>query len=193
MPVHIHSSVGGGDYFNVRGVNVLNLEPLLRDPHYRTVDVGAHPRWVSLRSRSDADGLDEERVPRLVGGGADALPDRVQGHAEALAGDVPRQDHLRHRRVSVRRGARCRGSVWLGVRTTRTALAAALAEMVAAREITEPRAMAFARAYLHDTAASLYRMIGALATASGSRRMCRLRPAARSRPAAASCALSSIR
>ena len=35
--MHIHSSVGGGDYFNVRGVNVLNLEPLLRDPHYRFV------------------------------------------------------------------------------------------------------------------------------------------------------------
>ena len=46
---------------------------------------------------------------------------------------------------------------WLGVHSTRTALAAALAEMVAAREITEPRAMAFARGYLHDIAAGLYR------------------------------------
>ena len=46
---------------------------------------------------------------------------------------------------------------WIGVYSARTALAAALAEMVAAREITESRAMAFARAYLHDTAAALYR------------------------------------
>ena len=46
---------------------------------------------------------------------------------------------------------------WLGVHTARTALAAALAEMIAAREIPEARAVAFARAYLHDTAAGLYR------------------------------------
>jgi predicted TIM-barrel fold metal-dependent hydrolase len=46
---------------------------------------------------------------------------------------------------------------WMGVQTTRTALAAALAEMIAAREITEPQAMAIARGYLHDNAASLYR------------------------------------
>ena len=46
---------------------------------------------------------------------------------------------------------------WLGVQSSRTALAAALAEMVAAREITEARAMQFAHAYLHDTAAQLYK------------------------------------
>src|SRR5713226_9714507 len=34
LPVHIHTSVGGGDYFNLRGVNVLNLENVLRDPRY---------------------------------------------------------------------------------------------------------------------------------------------------------------
>ena len=37
------------------------------------------------------------------------------------------------------------------------ALAAALAEMIAAREITETRAMQFAHMYLHDTAAALYK------------------------------------
>jgi hypothetical protein len=45
----------------------------------------------------------------------------------------------------------------MGVQTTRTALAAALAEMIAAREITEAQAMTMARGYLHDNAASLYR------------------------------------
>jgi stage V sporulation protein SpoVS len=34
---------------------------------------------------------------------------------------------------------------------------AALAEMIAAREITERQAMAIARGYLHDNAASLYK------------------------------------
>ena len=46
---------------------------------------------------------------------------------------------------------------WFGVHNARTAAAAALAEMIAAREITEPQAMAIARGYLHDNAASLYK------------------------------------
>jgi hypothetical protein len=46
---------------------------------------------------------------------------------------------------------------WFGVHNARTALAAALAEMIAAREIPESRALPMARAYLHDTAASLYK------------------------------------
>ena len=46
---------------------------------------------------------------------------------------------------------------WFGVHNARTAAAAALAEMVAAREITEPQTMTIARGYLHDNAAALYR------------------------------------
>jgi predicted TIM-barrel fold metal-dependent hydrolase len=47
-------------------------------------------------------------------------------------------------------------SYWLGVETGRTGLAAALAEMVALGEISEPKALEMARAFLHDTAVSLY-------------------------------------
>src|SRR5262249_59285962 len=36
LPVHIHTSAGGGEYFHLRGVNVLNLENMLRDPRYLT-------------------------------------------------------------------------------------------------------------------------------------------------------------
>ena len=46
---------------------------------------------------------------------------------------------------------------WFGVHNARTAAAAALAEMVAAREITESHAMTIARGYLHDNAAALYK------------------------------------
>jgi len=46
---------------------------------------------------------------------------------------------------------------WMGVNTARTSLAAALAEMIADREITETQAMKIARDYLHDTAAGLYK------------------------------------
>jgi hypothetical protein len=47
-------------------------------------------------------------------------------------------------------------SYWMGVHSSRTALAAALAEMISEKEITEARAMEMAHAYLHDTAVKLY-------------------------------------
>ena len=47
-------------------------------------------------------------------------------------------------------------SYWQGVESAHTALAAALAEMVAAGEITERKALEIARGYLHDNAIRLY-------------------------------------
>ena len=36
LPVHIHSAVGIGDYFNLSQSNIMNLESVLRDPRYRS-------------------------------------------------------------------------------------------------------------------------------------------------------------
>jgi hypothetical protein len=47
-------------------------------------------------------------------------------------------------------------SYWLGVQSSRTALAAALAEAISENEITDARALEPAHAYLHDTAVNLY-------------------------------------
>ena len=48
LPVHIHTSAGGGDYFNISGVNVLNLEQVVRDPKHRqttfVLSHGGYPR-----------------------------------------------------------------------------------------------------------------------------------------------------
>jgi len=44
----------------------------------------------------------------------------------------------------------------MAVRTARTSLAAALAEMVVNHEVTEDQALGFARGYLHDNAAGIY-------------------------------------
>jgi hypothetical protein len=44
----------------------------------------------------------------------------------------------------------------MAVHTARTALAAALAEMISAGEVTDAKALHMARAYLHDTAEGLY-------------------------------------
>jgi len=36
LPVHIHTAVGIGDYFNLSESNIMNLESVLRDPRYRS-------------------------------------------------------------------------------------------------------------------------------------------------------------
>jgi predicted TIM-barrel fold metal-dependent hydrolase len=47
-------------------------------------------------------------------------------------------------------------SYWLGVQSARTALAAALAEMISMGEINEAQALHLAHGYLHDNAVALY-------------------------------------
>ncbi|MGA2810723.1 MAG: hypothetical protein ABSG16_04940, partial [Candidatus Acidiferrum sp.] len=47
-------------------------------------------------------------------------------------------------------------SFWLAARTSRTALAAALAELVSEGAFSEEKALEFAHLYLHDNAAKLY-------------------------------------
>jgi hypothetical protein len=45
---------------------------------------------------------------------------------------------------------------WLAVRSARTAVAEALAELVGENAISEPKALELAHLYLHDNAAKLY-------------------------------------
>ena len=47
-------------------------------------------------------------------------------------------------------------SYWLGVQSARTALAAALAEMISEGEVNESQAMQLALGYLHDNAVGIY-------------------------------------
>jgi uncharacterized protein len=157
LPVHIHSSVGGGDYFNIRGVNVLNLENILRDPQYsKTTFVlihGGYPydreaiflsamKNVYLDSSAMELVLYPTEFKDMLRRWLETYPEKITFGTDAF----PFGEALGVEEV-----------YWLGVRSTQRALAAALAEMVAAGEITETRAMGFARAYLHDTAANLYR------------------------------------
>ena len=157
LPVHIHSSVGGGDYFHIRGVNVLNLENILRDPRYLPTTFvlihGGYPydreaiflaamKNVYLDSSAMELVLYPTEFKDMLRRWFETYPEKITFGTDAF----PYGDALGVEEV-----------YWLGVHSTRTALAAALAEMIAAREITEARAIAFAHAYLHDTAASLYK------------------------------------
>src|SRR3982751_6736336 len=157
LPVHIHTSAGGGDFFNVRGVNVLNLENVLRDPRYLTTTFvlihGGYPFdreaiWLTAMKNVYLDSSATELIlfptefKAVLRRWLELFPEKVTFGTDAF----PYNAALGVEEV-----------YWMGAHTARTALAAALAEMIAEREITEPQAITIAHGYLHDTAAGLYR------------------------------------
>jgi predicted TIM-barrel fold metal-dependent hydrolase len=158
LPVHIHSSAGAGDYFSVAGVNVLNLEPVLRDPRYLSTTFvlihGGYPfdeaavlmaMMKNVWFDSSATGsflLYPDQFKDRLRRWFEIVPDKITYGSDAF----PIDDKIGAEEL-----------YWFGVHNARTATAAALAEMIAAREITERQAMAIARGYLHDNAASLYK------------------------------------
>jgi uncharacterized protein len=157
LPVHIHTSVGGGDYFNLRGVNVLNLEPVVRDPKHRLTTFvlihGGYPydreaillasmKNVYIDSSATELMLYPTEFKNVLRRWLETYPEKVTFGTDAF----PYNESLGVEEV-----------YWMGVHTSRTALAAALAEMIADREISESKALAIAHGYLHDNAAALYK------------------------------------
>jgi len=156
LPVHIHTAVGIGDYFNISESNVMNLENILRDPRYAsTVFVlihGGYPLereaiWLASVKNvyMDSSLMEVVMYPAAFKDSLrqwlETFPDKITFGTDSF----PYNDAL---------GAE--ESYWLGVQTARTGLAAALAEMVATDEVSEAKALEMAHAYLHDTAVSLY-------------------------------------
>jgi predicted TIM-barrel fold metal-dependent hydrolase len=158
LPVHIHSSAGAGDYFSVAGASVLNLEPVLRDPRYGATTFvlihAGHPfeqaamfmaAMKNVWLDSSATGsfvLSANEFKDVLRRWFGIFPDKVTYGSDAF----PIDDQVGAEQL-----------YWFGVHNARTATAAALAEMIAAREMTEKQAMAIARGYLHDNAAALYK------------------------------------
>jgi hypothetical protein len=158
LPVHIHSSAGAGDYFSVSGASVLNLEPVLRDPRYAGTTFvlihGGYPFdqpavlmalmknvWID----SSATGsflLYPDEFKNVLRRWFTIAPEKVTFGSDAF----PLDDKIGAEEL-----------YWFGVHNARTAAAAALAEMIAAREISEAQALKIAHGYLHDNAAALYR------------------------------------
>jgi predicted TIM-barrel fold metal-dependent hydrolase len=158
LAVHIHSAAGAGDYFSIAGVSVLNLEPVLRDPRYVSTTFvlihGGYPfdqqaiLMASMKNvwlDSSATGsflMYPNQFKDVLKRWFEIMPGKVTFGSDAF----PIDEHIGAEEL-----------YWFGVHNARTATAAALAEMVAAREITEAQAMPIARGYLHDNAAALYR------------------------------------
>jgi hypothetical protein len=156
LPLHFHTAVGIGDYFSLRQGHVLNLENVLRDPRYKnTTFVLVHGGWpyekeaalltavknVYLDTSFQSELLYPSQFKDVLKQLLTLFPDKMMYGSDAF----PFNDAL---------GAE--ESFWLAAHTTRTALAAALAELVGERAITQNKALELARLYLHDNAAKLY-------------------------------------
>ena len=156
LAVHIHSAVGIGDYFNLSESNILNLENILRDPRYSTTTFvmihGGYPYdrqaiWLAAVKNVYLDTSETEillypsEFKKLLKQWLETFPDKVTFGTDCF----PYNEAL---------GAE--ESYWLGVQSSRTALAAALAEMISEGEVSEAQALQLAHMYLHDNAAKLY-------------------------------------
>jgi len=156
LPVHIHTAVGIGDYFNLSEGNVMNLENILRDPRYsKTTFVlihGGYPYereaiWLAAVKNVYMDSslmeiyMYPSEFKHTLKQWLETFPDKITFGTDSF----PYNETL---------GAE--ESYWLGVQSARTALAAALAEMISMGEMNETQALKMARGYLHDNAVGLY-------------------------------------
>jgi uncharacterized protein len=156
LPVHIHTAVGIGDYFNISESNIMQLENILRDPRYAGTTFvmihGGYPLereaiWLAAMKNvyMDSSLMDVMMYPAAfkdtLRQWLETFPDKITFGTDCF----PYNDVL---------GAE--ESYWLGTVSSREALAAALAEMVSSGEISDAKAVEMAHSYLHDTAMSLY-------------------------------------
>jgi hypothetical protein len=156
LPVHFHSAVGIGDYFSLRNGNPLNLENVLRDPRYSKVNFvlihGGYPYtldmiWLTAAKNVYTDSslmgyyVYPSELKNILKQWISLFPEKIMFASDAF----PFNDAV---------GAE--ETFWLASRSARTAVAAALAELVSEGAITEEKALELARLYLHDNAAKLY-------------------------------------
>jgi len=156
LPVHFHSAVGIGDYFSLRNGNPLNLENVLRDPQYSNVKFvlihGGYPYtldmiWLTAATNVYTDSslmgyyVYPSELKNILKQWISLFPEKIMFGSDAF----PFNDAV---------GAE--ETFWLAARSARTAVAAALAELVAEGAFTEEKALEMAHLYLHDNAAKLY-------------------------------------
>ena len=156
LPVHIHTAVGEGDYFQLRKGDVLNLENVVKDPRYLNTTFvlihGGYPyfREVIWLAAMKNVYLDSSEIETLV------YPSEMKNVLKYWLETYPDKITFGSDAYPYSAALGSEETYWLGVYSARDALAAALAEMVASGEVTEAKAIQIAHGYLHDNALSLY-------------------------------------
>ncbi|HXM95642.1 MAG TPA: amidohydrolase family protein [Candidatus Dormibacteraeota bacterium] len=156
LPVHFHSAVGIGDYFSLRQGHPLNLENVLRDPRYKNVNFvlihGGYPYHLEMIWLTAAKNIytDSSLMGYYV------YPSELKNILKQWISLYPEKIMFGSDAFPFNEAVGAEETFWLAVRSARTAVAAALAELVAEGAFTEDKAIELARLYLHDNAAMLY-------------------------------------
>jgi predicted TIM-barrel fold metal-dependent hydrolase len=156
LPVHIHSAVGEGDYFSLQRGNVVNLENILKDQRYlKTTFVLIHGGYPFFReaiwmTSMENVYIDTSEVEVLT------FPSEFKNVLKIWLETYPEKITFGTDAYPYSAALGAEQGYWLGVMSARDALTAALSEMIASREITEPKALKIAHGYLHDNALKLY-------------------------------------
>ncbi len=157
MAVHIHSSAGGGGYFNVGGGNVMQLEPLFNDPSLRkTTFVMLHGGWpfehqlTALLTKpnvyvdfSAQTFLNSPReVSQVIRAWLEYVPEKVLYATDSYPFAPPE--------------AGWEETAWLANSVGREALGLALTGMLRDGQISRDRALELAKMVLRENARKLY-------------------------------------
>jgi uncharacterized protein len=156
LPVHFHSAVGIGDYFNLTNGNPLNLENVLRDPRYKNTNFvlihGGYPHSLEMIWLTAAKNVytDSSLMGYYV------YPSELKNILKQWISLYPEKFMFGSDAFPFNDAVGAEETFWLAARSARTAVTQALAELVAENAITEQKALALAHLYLHDNAAKLY-------------------------------------
>ena len=156
LPVHFHSAVGIGDYFSLTNGNPLNLENVLRDPRYKNTNFvlihGGYPHTLEMIWLTAAKNVytDSSLMGYYV------YPSELKNILKQWISLYPEKFMFGSDAFPFNDAVGAEETFWLAARSARTAVAEALAELVAENAITEQKALELAHLYLHDNAAKLY-------------------------------------
>ncbi|MGH9596048.1 MAG: amidohydrolase family protein [Edaphobacter sp.] len=157
LPVHIHTTSGGGGYFSIAGANPLLLEPLFNDPHLRHTNfVLLHGGWpfvheigallqkpnVYLDLSQQSLMISPRTMSRWLREWLELYPEKVLYGTDAY----PYSSSMGWEEAA-----------WIANRNIRTSLGMALTGMMQDKEIIEPQAENLARMVLRNNAQSLYK------------------------------------
>ena len=156
LPVHIHSAALIGDYFSISQSNIMNFESVLRDPRYlRTTFVMLHGGYPLEREAIWLTSMKNVYLDSSLGELVQ-YPSAFKDTLKMWLGTFPDKITFGTDAFPYNEALGAEESYWLGVQSSRTALSAALAEMISENEISEARALELAHGYLHDNAVKLY-------------------------------------
>ena len=158
LPVHIHTTAGGGGYFSIAGDNPLLLEPLFNDPKLRKTNfVLLHGGWpfvheigallqkpnVYLDLSQQSLMISPRTMSQWLREWLELYPEKILYATDAY----PYSPSMGWEEAA-----------WIANRNIRTSLGMALTGMMQDRQISEPQAEKLARMVLRENAEALYKL-----------------------------------